>query len=155
MAYVEFILTFEEKPIEEVPVFMVIIEEPEEVIEELVEEPEPEPEVIEEVVEPVPEPEVESSEPLSDEELEDAKSQAPKKGSDGAVEVLPWRPAWQKKASAEEAAAALALPEVVPVEDPVPEVKIKVSEISREGKVKMEFNQELLAPSFDSKRRVL
>lgn len=73
--------------------FQVIIEEEEE---EVVEE-----EVIEEVIEEVaeeiieePEPEEESVEPLSDDELEEAKSAAPKTGSDGAVSIGPWRPPW-------------------------------------------------------------
>ena len=100
-------------------------------------EPEPEP-VVEEVEE---EPEVESVEPFSEEELDEAKSEAPKKAADGAVEIGPWRPSWQKKASAKEAAGALsALPKVEPVEEVVPPVEIAIKGISRDGIVSMEFN---------------
>lgn len=155
-AFIEFEIIFEEKPIEEpAVVFQVIIEEEveevveEEVIEEVVEE------VIEEIVEE-PEPEVESVQPLSDDELEEAKSAAPKTGSDGAVSIGPWRPPWQNKASAADAAAALsAMPKVEPVEEEVPPVEIVVSSMNREGKVEMEFNQDLVVPEFASGRRLL
>jgi hypothetical protein len=81
---------------------------PQYIIEVIEEEPEPEPEpVIEEEPEPEPvvimeqkeeevisEPLVEETIPLDEEELEEAKSQAPKKEKDGSVAIGPWRPDW-------------------------------------------------------------
>ena len=46
--------------------------------------------------------------------MEEAKSIAPKREKGGHVAIGPWRPEWHKKASAEDAAQALAnMPEVV------------------------------------------
>ena len=93
VAYIEFILEFENK---EVPVFSVPIpEEVEEIVEEVVEEEvvEEEEPVVEEIVEEVVE-EEEVFEPLSDDAIEEAKSAAPKLDNTGDVAIGPWKPAW-------------------------------------------------------------
>ena len=52
---------------------------------------------------------------LSVDEMEEAMSIAPKKEKGGHVAIGPWRPDWHKKASAEDAAQALANMPVIEV----------------------------------------
>ena len=81
------------------------------------------------------------SRPLSAEELEEAMSSAPKKDAGGAVAIGPWRPEWQNKASKEDAKQALSGKSgTVSGSDTDPPVEINIGEITRDGKIKLEFN---------------
>ena len=146
VAYLEFTVSF--KPLDYTFVFEPPVQKTKDEKIILVPEPEPLVEVLKKASD------MEGDRPLTPPEWQTAMQASAKTEKDGSYIRRPWRPEWQKKATMEEAAEALKIVRPEEIIDGV-EVEIKIGEITRDGKIKMQFNQDLLVPDFDSKRRML
>lgn len=150
----------EEKTKEEVfvPPTISVPEVEEDIDEELVEEK------VEEAKEEVEEEEQAEGDDISEEKIEELieedieeiqDEKVPEKNNDGSITIAPFIPPWLKLASKKEIDALK--PKIVKFqvdeEEEIPPLAIKNTEISRDGLMSLQFNQDITVPAFSDKKK--